>query len=417
MNSSLLRLSRGLSTTSPFYIVMLGLMSALPPFGTDAGLPGLPSLEATFAIDASRAAQTLTLFLLGFSLGPVLFGPLSDQRGRKPVLLVGVALFTLAALGCAMAPSIHTLLILRVLQGIGAGAAAALPAAIVRDVFHGEAGMSRQSYVALVNAVAPLIAPILGAMFLAFGGWRATYHAMAILGVLLFLLCAFGYAETAPVQDAHRRAKGALRGALASYRHVLSNPSYLFSTGILASTFGTMFAYITGSSSVFMSMLGASSTTYALLFAFTAAGTIGGAAANGRLAARFGADKPFDVALWSAVFVSGVLLVTACLGMHSIALTALCVVGSNFCAGIVLPNATHRALRHAGAVAGSAAALQRALQMIVGAASGALFGLLGGNRLVAMAAVMLLFAVIALAFQFARLRLESRAGVAAPGVA
>lgn len=407
----------GIRPTSPLYVVMLGLLSALPPFGTDAGLPGLPSLQRAFSVDAATAAQTLTIFLLGFALGPVLFGPLSDQRGRKPVLLFGIALFTLAGIGCAVTDSITLLFVCRMLQGIGAGAAAALPAAIVRDLFKGEQGLSRQSYVALVNAVAPLVAPLFGAMFLALGGWRAIYAVIAVLGALLFVLCFTGYGETAPSQrevasgNAEAQMRTASTSALMKYRQLLGNREYLFSTGILACTFGTMFAYITASSSVFMTMLHASSNTFALLFAVTAAGTICGAALNARLSATLGAERLFVGALTGGLLAALVLLAAAVLSVHSIMVTAACVVATNFCAGIVMPNATHRALRDAGNVAGSAAALQRSLQMAVGAASGALFGLIGGDRLIVMASVMVLFAVAALGFHRASVRRQHTVGI------
>lgn len=400
---SLMPLLRPIATGSPFYIVMLGLLSALPPFGIDAGLPGLAGLQSELGAGAAQAAQTLTLFLVGFAAGPVLFGPLSDRYGRKPILLFGVALFALAALGCALAGSLPTLLALRVLQGIGAGAAASLPAAIVRDVFQGHQGMSRQSYVALVNAVAPLVAPLLGAAVLLFGDWRAINALLAAIGIALFLVSLFGYAETAPPRtDAQGHRRHVLGDAAHAYRAVLRDKRYLLASLLLAVNFGTMFAYIAGSAPVFVGMLGASSIAYGFLFALTAAGTIAGAALNGRHAHRIGAERLLWIGVWGSLACSAVLLLIALLDIRSISLTTLCVIASNFCAGIVMPNATHQSLRDVGNVAGSAAALQRSLQMIVGAGAGALFGLAGSHPLKAMAAVMLGFSVLALVIQAAR---------------
>lgn len=397
-----------IAPASPLYVVMLGMLSALPPLGTDAGLPGLPSLQQTFLVDPASAAQTLTIFLFGFALGPVLFGPLSDQRGRKPVLLFGIALFALAGFGCAFADSIGWLHVCRGLQGIGAGAAAALPAAIVRDVFSGEQGRSRQSYVTLVNAVAPLVAPIIGAAFLAIGGWRAIYASIAAISALLFVICLVCYEETAPLPTGQTQAGPAngplgnapvgnpLRTALSRYSQLIANRDYLLATGIHASTFGTMFAYITASSSVFMTMLHASSNIFALLFAITAAGTICGAAVNARFSARLGEHRLFVGALTAASLLSLSLLLMATLGIRSIVITAACVVATNFCAGIIMPNATYRAMRNAAKVAGSAAALQRSLQMVSGAAAGAIFGMIAGDRLIVMAFVMSMFSLTAL---------------------
>lgn len=380
--------------TSAYYVVMLGLMSALPPFGIDVGLPAIPSLMSDLHVTMTQATQTLTLFLVGFALGPVLFGPLSDHYGRKPVLLFGVAIFSFAAVGCSFARDIELLLCLRVIQGIGAGAAAALPAAIVRDVFRGTMAVNRQSYVAMVNAVTPLVAPLVGAAIISSGSWRLIYKVQTIGGIILFLTVLLGYKETAPF---HSRRGTALRATARAYMVILSNRSYILSTGLFAATFGVMFAYISSSSVVFMKLLGASATTYGFLFALTAIGEIAGAACNGRLAPRFGSERLLFIAVTGCFIASALLLTAALTGIRSIAVCAVFVVVSNFCAGIIMPNATYRALQNLGSVAGSAAALQRSLQMVAGAIAGAAVGLVGGNSIVAMALVMVAFATISLA--------------------
>ncbi|WP_408917986.1 multidrug effflux MFS transporter [Citrobacter portucalensis] len=379
--------------TSAYYVVMLGLMSALPPFGIDVGLPAIPNLMSDLHVTMTQATRTLILFLVGFALGPVLFGPLSDHYGRKPVLLFGVALFSLAAIGCSFAGNIELLLCLRVFQGIGAGAAAALPAAIVRDVFRDTMAVSRQSYVAMVNAVTPLVAPLIGAAIIFSGTWRSIYEVQTTGGIVLFLTVLLGYKETAPV---HNRRSNALRSTAHAYIAILSDRSYILSTGIFAATFGVMFAYISSSSVVFMKLLGASATTYGFLFALTAIGEIAGAACNGRLAPRFGSDRLLFIAVTGGVIASVLLLTAALTGIRSIAVCAVLVVVSNFCAGIIMPNATYRALQNLASVAGSAAALQRSLQMVAGAIAGVSVGLVGGNSIVSMASVMTAFATISL---------------------
>jgi MFS transporter, DHA1 family, multidrug resistance protein len=387
---------RGIPPSSFLYVVMLGLLSALPPFGTDAGLPGLPGLASEFGISTAAATQTLTLFLLGFSIGPMIFGPLSDRYGRKPILLFGVAVFALAALGCGLAQSLDVTLMLRFIGGVGAGAAASLPAAIVRDVYEDKVALSRQSMVALVNGVAPLVAPLLGAAVLAFGSWRAIHETLALLGLALFALAAIGYIETAPLAADNRKAS-VFAASMASYRAVLSDKNYLLSTALLASTFGVMFAYITGSSGVFMTALGATPTEYGMLFACTAAGTIAGASSNARLSTRFGSRRALGGAVVANVLIAALFVTVALTHTGSIPLCASLVVASNFCAGIIMPNATHQALRGLGHVAGSAAALQRGLQMVAGSAAGALVGFIGGDPLLSTAGVMLLAAAVAFA--------------------
>nr|WP_315251635.1 multidrug effflux MFS transporter [uncultured Duganella sp.] len=386
-----------IKTSSPLYIVMLGLLSALPPLAIDLGLPAIPALQAAFHTNIGEATRTLTVFLLGFSVGPILFGPLSDRYGRKPVLIAGLGLFSLAAVACAYADQIATLLLLRLLQGVAAGAAAALPAAIVRDVFSGQAALSRQSYVALVNAVAPLVAPLLGAGLLTFGNWRLIYACLGAIGLLLLLLGLFGYQETRPQAAQNQPQQNAFRSAVTAYGQVLRDRQYLIHSALLAASFGTMFAYITGSSAVFIDMLGVSNSVYGALFALTAAGTIIGAAGGARLAKRLGADRMLIGGVVGSSLISVLLLAAALSGVGSIAVVAGCVLLSNVCAGVVMPNATHQALTTVGQVAGSAAALLRSMQMLAGATAGALVGLFAGNQLTVMAGVMTLSALLGLA--------------------
>lgn len=377
---------------------MLGLLSALPPLAIDLGLPAIPALQGAFHASIGEATRTLTVFLLGFSVGPIVFGPLADRYGRKPVLLFGLGLFVLAALACACASSISALLAWRLVQGVAAGAAAALPAAIVRDVYSGHAALARQSHVALVNAVAPLLAPLLGAALLETGNWRVIYVTLGVVGAALLLLSVFGYAETRPRSAAGRdEDKNVLAAAMAAYGQVLRNRHYLIHAGLLAASFGTMFAYITGSSAVFIDMLHVSGATYGALFALTAAGTVLGAAAGARLARRWGADALLAAGVLASFVVGLVLLAVALTGAGSVASVAACVLLSNVCAGIVMPAATHQALSTVGHIAGSAAALLRALQMLAGAAAGALVGLFAGNQLTVMAFVMALSALLGVA--------------------
>lgn len=409
-------LRRAISASSPLYIVMLGLISALPPFGIDIGLPALPALQRDLQVGIAEGALTLTLFLAGFTLGPLVSGPLSDHFGRKPILLFGIILYAMTALACAFTADIHGLLVLRTLQGIGAGAAAGLPAAIVRDCFQGREAISRQSYVALVNGVAPLIAPSLGAAVLVFGDWRSIYQLLAAIGLLVLLTVAIGYRETAPRKGRDTGSDDLLKKALGNYRQVLGNREYLIQAGLLALSFGGMFAYISSSAEVFMHRLGASPTGYGLLFALTALGTMAGAAFNGRFGWRIGMPRLLRRAAWGSLLAAGLLLLVVLCQGRSMAIYAALVVSSNFCAGILMPIATHQALQHLHQVAGSAAALLRSLQMAVGACSAALVGALGHHDpMLAMASVMCLFAAMNLMLLFINRRLDGgRSGRAMP---
>ncbi|MGC1332302.1 MFS transporter, partial [Pseudomonas sp.] len=203
------------------HTLLLGACTALPPLSTDMALPAINQIGTALHSDSATSAQTITLFILGFVLGPLLFGPLSDRIGRLPILFAGLALFTLAGVACALTPDMTVLLVSRLLQGAAAGAAAAMPVAIVRDAFTGVEGRSLQSTLVAINNVAPLLAPLLGAGILAIGDWRAIYAVLALAGVLMLVSAKLALKESHPPVARRRQA------LIATYAQVLRSRRFV----------------------------------------------------------------------------------------------------------------------------------------------------------------------------------------------
>lgn len=382
------------------YILLLGACTALPPLSIDMALPAISQVGGALNSSSAAAAQTISLFILGFVLGPLLFGPMSDRVGRRPILLAGLALFTLAGLACALAPNMPVLLISRLVQGAAAGAAAAMPIAIVRDAFAGNLGRSLQSTLVAINNVAPLLAPLLGAGILMVGSWRAIYGALALAGILFLLSARFSLAESLPSE---RRQHQAL---IPTYRQVLRSRRFVISALILALNFAGMFAYITASPLVFMEGLGMSSKGFAILFAVTALGTLAGSWLNGLLIHRGWTEaRIIGASLLASLGCSlGLMLVATFASAPLLALASL-VVLSNICTGLVMPNTTHASLQELAHTAGAGAALLRAIQMTGGALASLLVGhFYDGHSAHAMAAVMLGCSVLAMLCYLAGLR-------------
>jgi DHA1 family bicyclomycin/chloramphenicol resistance-like MFS transporter len=261
----------------PFTLLLASLVT-LASFATDMGLPVLAATAASLGVAPGTAALTLGVFLAGFAFGPLLFGPLSDGHGRRPVLLTGSAMFAVFGGLAAFAQSLDALLVWRFLMGTGAGACQVTVIAMVRDLFTGTEARVKQSYVNLAAGVAPVIAPTVGVAIATLGGWRAIYGALAAGGAVLFLVVAEWIGESAPMRQTHT-----IRTAIASYVTVLRHRVTLGYILMIALNFGCLFAYVSGSSLVLIGQLSVSRRLYGMLFAATSAGLMIGALTSARL--------------------------------------------------------------------------------------------------------------------------------------
>ena len=223
-----------------------------PLLSIDMALPALRGIASGLRAAPGAVGLTLSIFMAGFAATPILYGPVSDRYGRRPVLLAGVAMFALGGLAAAAAPSIDALLLARFIEGGGAGCGIAMAFAIVRDVFAGEEARIKLSYVQMVMALAPMVAPTIGAALLLAGGWRVIYAVLGCGGVALLLVILLGFRET------HEpRAGGSLFGAVvAGYRTLLQSRAGLGFALVYACSFGVQFSYIAGSPLVFMGYFG-----------------------------------------------------------------------------------------------------------------------------------------------------------------
>ena len=351
------------------FTVLLGALATLASFATDMGLPVLDQMAASLGVAPGRAALSLSVFMAGFALGPLVLGPLSDHIGRRPVLLGGVAMFTLfGALG-ASSRTLGAVLLWRFLMGTGAGGCHVLVVAMVRDHFTGAEARVRQSYVNLAAGIAPIIAPTLGVAVATMGGWRAIYTALAAGGAVLLAIASLRLGESLPPRPHERFEVGR---ALGGYVRVLRERVSVGYALVIALNFGSLFAYVSGSSLVLIGLLGVSRRVYGLLFAATSCGLMAGALTNARLSRR-GVPHARLIA-WGLTLIVGtsvVLLALTLVGAIRVwTLVPLALVGF-VGQGIVRPNAVQGALEPLPEIAGVASAVVSALQMVVGALASA----------------------------------------------
>jgi len=352
------------------FTLLLGALTTLASFATDMGLPVLAEMADSLGVPAGRAALSLSVFMAGFALGPLVFGPISDHVGRRRVLLTGVAMFTVFGGFAAFTRSLGGLLVLRFLLGTGAGGCSVLVVAMVRDLFTGIEARVQQSYVNLAAGVAPIIAPTLGVAVATMGGWRAIYGFLAIGGAVLTTVATLRLAESLP-----QRPGGTfeVQRALGGYARVLRHRVSIGYILVVALNFGCLFAYVSGSSLVLIGVLGVSQRMYGLLFAATAFGLMIGALTNARLS-KAGISHA-RLMWWGQALIVGTALAllafTVAAAITVWLLVPLAVIGF-IGQGIVRPNAVQGALEPLPEIAGVASAVLSALQMIVGAASSAI---------------------------------------------
>jgi len=283
------------------YIVLLGALTALGPFTIDLYLPAFPVLEADFNTTAAAIQLTLTGTMIGFALGQLIVGPLSDKVGRRIPLLSVTALHVVASTCAALAPTLGTLSIARVFMGAGAAAGGVVAAAIVRDLFGGRRLVVMLSRLAAVSGVAPVLAPLVGSALLLVMPWRGIFVVLAVYGTVMLVSAAIFLRETLP--PARRGAKGSTT-VWQRYRSVFSDRVFIGVLIIGAMTFSGLFSYLSSSSFLFQLGFGFDPQQYGLLFAVNSVGVVLGVQAASRLAARFG---PQWVMAWS----TAVLVVAA----------------------------------------------------------------------------------------------------------
>jgi DHA1 family bicyclomycin/chloramphenicol resistance-like MFS transporter len=354
------------------------------------GLPVLAATATSLGVTAGKAALTLSVFMAGFALGPLLFAPLSDARGRRPILLLGSVMFGLFGGLAALSQSLNTLLLFRLLMGMGAGACQVTVIAMIRDLFSGTEARVKQSYVNLCAGVAPVIAPTIGVGIATLGGWRAIYGVLGVVGTLLFVAVATQIGES----FAWRAPRSAF-AALTSYVDVVRHRVTLGYILIIALNFGCLFAYITGSSLVLIGLLGVSRRVYGLLFAVTAFGLMIGALSSARLS-RQGVAHARLIAwgLGAIVVTAIVLLALTLVGWLKVWLLVPIAFLGFIGQGLVRPNATQGALEPMAAIAGVASAVMTGIQTLTGAGSSALVAaLFDGRSALAMTAMMAICAI------------------------
>lgn len=363
---------RFLDPSRPFFIALLALSTALQAVGTTITLPALPAIAAAFGATPDRAQVTLSAYLGGLALGMIPFGALTDRFGRRPVLLFGMMLFTLAGVACTFAPSIDVLIAARAAQGFAGGAAMIIGRAIVRDLFDRERGLKAMSVMVGVMTMIPMISPFVGGIIMGYLDWRALFGILALLSATLTLVVWLFIPESIRQRDPNATDP---RRMIANCVEVIRRPEAISFPLIAATIFGGFFAYLALLPFIAIQGFHLGAAEVGWLSALNGVALWSGALTNNRLSGRWPVRRllRFSTGLALAAGLSSLaicaILTLGLLGDSGRNLTGLALLVAptlayTFSFGISQPNCIVMGLQPVPHIAGTASAVSATAQMI-----------------------------------------------------
>jgi MFS transporter, DHA1 family, multidrug resistance protein len=350
--------------------VLLAALTALGPLSIDMYLPSLPDIAQVLAAPQAHVQLTVSSYLIGFAVGQIIYGPLSDRHGRRPVLLAALALYVTGTGICAATQSIDPLIGARFLQGIGGAGSIVLARAIVRDLYSGVRAARELSLMGSISAFSPIAAPMIGGVLQIAFGWRASFVVMGFAAVAAFLMASRLLPETLRLRVAEPFS---LPFLIKGFGLVLRHRGFLAYLGIITTSYAGLFAWISGAAVVLEGLYGFSPVTFGFTFALGAAGYMVGAASAARLVVRLGLDRMMGLGV-TAIAAGGLGLALAVAthidGVWLILAMAVYLAGL----GLGMPQAMAGALTPFPDRAGTAASLMGVVQQVVAAAAAAVVG-------------------------------------------
>ncbi|WP_296667220.1 multidrug effflux MFS transporter [Demequina sp.] len=365
------------------YILLLSALVALGPFTVDLYLPAFPNVAADLATTEAAIQLTLTATMVGFGLGQLVVGPLSDSLGRKRPLIIATLLHIVASVAVAFAPSVEWVMAGRVVQGIGAAGGAVVAMAIIRDLFAGQSLIRMLARMALITGLAPVLAPVIGSQLLRVIDWRGVFIVLGMYGVLVVIAASGFLRETLPVE---RRGGTSLTAYRARYARLLGDASFVGIAIVGAMTFTALFSYLSASSFVLQELFGLSAQEFGIAFGVNSIGLVIANQTSARMMRVFPPRAVTTVGLATMLIGSVALIVADMLGMGllGVLVPLFFVVAS---VGLIMPTVQITALANHGAEAGTAASLIGAMNFGVAGIISPLVGVLGVS-VVSMAVVM-----------------------------
>jgi DHA1 family bicyclomycin/chloramphenicol resistance-like MFS transporter len=356
--------------------LLLAALTAIGPLSVDMYLASLPDIGRQLASPVAEVQLSISFYLIGFAVGQVIYGPVSDRHGRRTVLLTSLAVFSVASLVCAMASSIEILIVARFFQAIGGSGTIVLARAVARDLYDGARLARELSRMAAVMALAPLVAPLIGGILQTVFGWRASFVVLVGFGASAAILVWLLLPETLRMRAPESVSFVAI---LRAYRTFVRNRAFLAHVGIVACGIGGLFAWISTAAFVLQDLYGLSALEFGMAFTTSSAGYLVGTWLAAHFVVRMGIDRA--IGLGSLGLAAGGLASVLTLGLGFSSATVLVVSMALYLAGLglALPQAQAGALLPFPERAGAASSLVGFSQQTAGALVGTVVGFLLGQ--------------------------------------
>ncbi|MCR2100747.1 multidrug effflux MFS transporter [Campylobacter upsaliensis] len=378
-------------------IFILALMSSIAPLSTDMYLPALSQVKQSFETSEFLTQLSLASFFVAFALGQLIYGPLSDIFGRKIPALVGIFLFMLSSLFCVIIDNIYVFIILRFFEALGGCAGVVIARAIVNDLFELKEAASIFALMMVFSALAPMLSPSFGGFLIEYFSWHSIFATLFGLGILLFLLIFFALKESAPHL---KRQKFSHKETLKSYSFVLKDKPFILYVSCASLVLAAMFAYITGSSFVFINFFGLSERDFGLLFGLNALGFVIFANINAKMVRKIDSEKILFYAL-IIMLISTLILFVNSLIKPNFWLFELSIFTSIALLGFIAPNTTTLAMARFKDHSGTASAVLGTSQFALAGVISFIVSAVGANTPVILALIMLICVVLANGVYFA----------------
>jgi len=382
--------TRTTATRRPPLIILI-LVAAMGPLALQILVPSMPGLVDFFGVPFHIVQLSLMLYLIGLAVAQLIYGPLSDRFGRRPVMLAGIGIYLAGTVICLVAPGIEILLVGRVMQAVGGCSGMVLSRAIIRDLYERDRAASMIAYVTVAMVVAPMVAPIIGGYLDVWFGWQAVFVFVLAYGLVVLASCLVGLHETL---KSHRGLSRLSDFALA-FGYLLRSRRFLGYSLQVAFTSGTFFSFLGGAAYVVVDIMGGTAVDYGLWFLFISAGYMSGNFIAGRITPRLGSDHM--ISLGTSISLVGTLILLVVTLANGLTVASLFMVSciASFGNGFAMPNGFAGAVSVDPSRAGAASGLSGFMQMTISAAMMRMVGVWLDDTALPMVAMMVAGALLA----------------------